>query len=80
MVKHPSLWANLLREKRTVHEAEEAAMERIRKHWEDKGLGLFTRCGMTHKAWQINVNLTSHKWSDKLDDFERIRLPVFAMA
>ena len=50
MVKHPSLWANLLREKRTVQEAEEAAMARIRKHWEDKGLGIFSRCGMMHMA------------------------------
>jgi hypothetical protein len=75
MEKHPSLWAHLLREKRTVQEAEEAAMARIRKHWEEKGLGLFSRCGMTHRAWQININMTSHRWNTRLQDFERVLLP-----
>ncbi len=75
MVKHPSLWAHLLRENIIVQEAEEAAMTQIRKHWEDKGLGLFSRCDMTHKDCQINMNMTSHRWSTQLDYFERIRLP-----
>jgi hypothetical protein len=39
--KKPKVWAHLLREKRTIQEAEEAAMATIRKHWLDKGLGLF---------------------------------------
>jgi hypothetical protein len=50
MAKNPSRWAHLLREKRIVQEAEEASMARIRNQWEDKRLGLFTRCGMKHKA------------------------------
>ncbi len=75
MVKHPSLWANLLREKRTIQEAEKAAMAKTRKHWEDKGLNLFSRCGMTHRAWQIHINMTSRKWSTELQEFERILQP-----
>ncbi len=50
-------------------------MARIRKYYEDKGLGLFNRCGVTHKAWQVNIDLTSYKWSNQLDIFERIMLP-----
>jgi hypothetical protein len=61
LTKKPELWAHLLREKRTIQEAEEAAMATIRKHWLDKGLGLFSRCNTTHKAWQPVINLTSHK-------------------
>ena len=75
LTKKPELWAHLLREKRTIQEAEEAAMATIRKHWLDKGLGLFSRCNMTHKAWQTVINLTSHKWSKELEDFERMLLP-----
>ncbi len=71
VTKHSALWAHLLREKRTTQEAEEAAAARIRKHWKDRGLGLFTRCGMTHKAWQTNINLTSNTWKDDIKDFER---------
>ncbi len=40
LTENPVLWAHVLREKRTVQEAEEAAMARIRRHWEDKALGL----------------------------------------
>jgi len=58
--KHLALGAHLLREKRTIQEAEETAVARIRKHWEDRSLGLLTRYGMTHKAWQTNINLASH--------------------
>ncbi len=61
LTEKPALWAHILHEKRTIQELEEAAMTRIRKHWEDKGLGLLTRCGMTHKAWQTTINMTSHK-------------------
>jgi hypothetical protein len=50
-------------------------MAKIQKRWEDKGLGLFTRCGMTHKAWQTTINMTSHKWSKDLQDFVRVILP-----
>jgi hypothetical protein len=75
LTKKPELWAHLLREKRTIQEAEEAAMATIRKHWLDKGLGLFSRYNMTHKAWQIIINLTSHRWSKELDHFERVLLP-----
>ena len=76
VTKHPTLWTYLLREKRTVQEAEEAAVARIRKHWEDRGLGLFTRCGFTHKGWQTNINLSSHIWNKDLMDFERLLLPA----
>ena len=75
MKEQPHIWAHLLHEKRTIQEAEEAAMKTIRQHWEVKGLGLFSRCGMTHKAWQTNINLTSHTWSKELQDFERVLLP-----
>ncbi len=50
-------------------------MARNRKHWEEKGLGLFSHCGMTHKAWQININMTSHGWNTRLHNFEKILLP-----
>ena len=36
LTKHPALWAHLLREKRTIQEPEEAAVARVRKHWEDR--------------------------------------------
>jgi hypothetical protein len=71
VTKHPALWGHLMREKRTIQEAKEAAVARIRKYWEDRGLGLFTRCDMTHKARQMNVNLTSHTWNDDIKYFER---------
>jgi hypothetical protein len=30
---------------------------------------------MTHKTWYIFINLTSHRWSKELEDFERVLLP-----
>ena len=75
MSRHPDIWAHSLREKRAIQEAEEAAVARIRKHWQDQGIGLYSRCGMTHKGWQTNINLTSHNWSKQLMDFERVLLP-----
>jgi hypothetical protein len=75
ITKKPTLWAHILREKGTIQEAKEADMTRIRKHWEDKGLGLFTRCDMTYKAWKTTINLTSHKGSKDLQEFVKVVLP-----
>ena len=30
---------------------------------------------MMHIAWQISINMTSHKWNTRLQDFERLLLP-----
>ena len=75
MIHNPELWAHLMSEIQRIQVAEEVAMDMIRKHWEDKGFGLFTRCGMTHKISQTNINLASHKWRKHLHDLVTLKFP-----
>ena len=73
--KHPNLWSDLLKEKKTVQQVEEAANAAIRKHWETQSLNIFTKCNFTQDGWQCLINLLSSSWDKDLEDFMRLRLP-----
>ena len=73
--KRPELWHQLLRERKTAKQCEEAAAATIRRHWEKQGLNMFTRCCMTQDGWQILINLLSSQWSPELKDFLRVTFP-----
>lgn len=73
--KHPHLWHDLLKEKKTVKQAEMGAIYRIRKHWEEQGLNVFTRGCFTEDGWQMLINLLSNKWDKDSEIFERVLLP-----
>ena len=74
--KHPNLWSDLLKEKKTVEQVEEAAIATIRKHWETQSLNIFTKCNFTQDGWQCLINLLSSSWNKDLEDFLRLRMPA----
>ncbi len=45
-----------------------------RKHQLDKGLGLFPRFNMTHKAWETIIMLTAYIWSKEMQNLHRVLL------
>lgn len=75
MAKHPEIWSSLVQEKKTVQQAEEAAVAKVRVHWEKQGLNLFSRCTFTKHGWQSLINLSSHSWDEEIQDFVRLSLP-----
>ena len=71
----PVLWKQILSDRLVAAQVEEGAASSLRKHWDSKALQLLSRCGLTQDGWQVLINLLSHKYNPKTEEFERVKFP-----
>ena len=71
--EHMELFQAALDQRKVGQQAEMAAMQTVREHWEVQALKVLVHCNLTKAAYQYLINLLSNVWVD--DDFARVTLP-----